>query len=324
MSSTGTPPGWYPDPENPGQSRYWDGNAWAAPTGAVDPAASPVTGGSGGNKTVLIVVAVIAALALIGGGAFFLLGGDDDKDDDERVATEDDEDEDEEEDDGGGDDEGGDSGVEELSQDDFVEWANGLCNDLEDELSETSDLYFEGIPSDELRTIPDSVLSAFESDMLEITERTFDEMRTAGPEGDVDEWLAILDDWQDVYESVVDELASANFEGPLLYRSDIEDLADRTDDLGLSCLGGSMGTGATTGGDGGDGGAGTTIGDAAPLPDTFEDPSLQGLAEDCRDGDLPACDDLYFQSALGSPEEDYGDTCGGRTDGGSLCAFLDD
>jgi hypothetical protein len=25
------PPGWYPDPENPTQPRYWSGAAWAAP-----------------------------------------------------------------------------------------------------------------------------------------------------------------------------------------------------------------------------------------------------------------------------------------------------
>lgn len=33
---TQTPAGWYPDPEKPGQQRYWDGATWAAP-GAIPP-----------------------------------------------------------------------------------------------------------------------------------------------------------------------------------------------------------------------------------------------------------------------------------------------
>ena len=44
----GTPAGWYDDPEQPGQQRYWDGNAWTehrAPggvaRGTADPAAPP-------------------------------------------------------------------------------------------------------------------------------------------------------------------------------------------------------------------------------------------------------------------------------------------
>jgi hypothetical protein len=35
------PPGWYPDPENPGQQRWWDGVQWAAPQPAVATTASP-------------------------------------------------------------------------------------------------------------------------------------------------------------------------------------------------------------------------------------------------------------------------------------------
>lgn len=43
------PPGWYPDPERPGQQRWWDGNQWTdhrAPL-AQDPGSSPA-GDSGG------------------------------------------------------------------------------------------------------------------------------------------------------------------------------------------------------------------------------------------------------------------------------------
>ena len=37
------PAGWYPDPQNPGQQRYWDGSAW----GAAAPAAPSSAGASG-------------------------------------------------------------------------------------------------------------------------------------------------------------------------------------------------------------------------------------------------------------------------------------
>jgi len=32
MSEQSTPAGWYPDPQNPGQQRYWDGAAWSEAT----------------------------------------------------------------------------------------------------------------------------------------------------------------------------------------------------------------------------------------------------------------------------------------------------
>ena len=45
--STTTPPGWHPDPQVPGQNRYWDGNQWtdqtapATPGGPVPPVHQP-------------------------------------------------------------------------------------------------------------------------------------------------------------------------------------------------------------------------------------------------------------------------------------------
>jgi hypothetical protein len=32
QSPTGVPAGWYPNPENPAQQRYWDGQQWSAHT----------------------------------------------------------------------------------------------------------------------------------------------------------------------------------------------------------------------------------------------------------------------------------------------------
>lgn len=65
-----TPAGWYPDPENSGQQRYWDGNAWtqnfapgSTPAAAAVPAAAkkPFY-----KRTWFIVVAVLIGLAGVG------------------------------------------------------------------------------------------------------------------------------------------------------------------------------------------------------------------------------------------------------------------
>lgn len=44
------------------------------------------------------------------------------------------------------------------------------------------------------------------------------------------------------------------------------------------------------------------------------DATLTGLADDCYNGDMQACDDLFLQTEAGSELEDYGDTCGKRFD----------
>ena len=46
------------------------------------------------------------------------------------------------------------------------------------------------------------------------------------------------------------------------------------------------------------------------------------LHDQCAAGDMAACDRLYDTSADGSTEQDFGNTCGGRTDGGYLCTSI--
>ncbi|MBN1630434.1 MAG: hypothetical protein JW990_11765 [Thermoleophilia bacterium] len=48
--------------------------------------------------------------------------------------------------------------------------------------------------------------------------------------------------------------------------------------------------------------------------------AIRHLHDQCGSGDLEACDYLYVASLPGSPEQQFGDTCGQRTEGGTWCA----
>ncbi len=50
----------------------------------------------------------------------------------------------------------------------------------------------------------------------------------------------------------------------------------------------------------------------AQEPGDFDDAEFDGLAADCFDGDLGACDELFRVTPVGSAAEAYGSTCGGR------------
>jgi hypothetical protein len=49
-------------------------------------------------------------------------------------------------------------------------------------------------------------------------------------------------------------------------------------------------------------------------PPSFGDAALDALGESCLEGDMATCDVLFRVTDVGSVEEAYGSTCGGRTD----------
>jgi len=64
--------------------------------------------------------------------------------------------------------------------------------------------------------------------------------------------------------------------------------------------------------------------EAVDGPYTFgDDADLDALWDDCEAGSGSACDDLYFQSALGSEYEAFGNTCGNRMELNFSCFSLD-
>ena len=66
---------------------------------------------------------------------------------------------------------------------------------------------------------------------------------------------------------------------------------------------------------------------SAPVPPGAlgPDPVLDAYAQQCFDGDLQSCDDLYVESPPLSDHEDYGTTCGGRVKAWTVpfCTELD-
>jgi hypothetical protein len=120
-----------------------------------------------------------------------------------------------------------------------------------------------------------------------------------------------------------DELAEIDFdadEPPQVFLDAFEeiDLDEMADDCELD----PETFGTDTGGDDGgtdetDDGAtdDTDDGGSTDEPDAYgDDPELDALYDDCEGGDLVACDDLYFDSPVGSEYESFGSTCGDTTD----------
>ena len=77
--STPTPPGWYPDPGNPGHSRYWDGSLWAPSDAQVAAQAAPASAARTGTRRAGVwsepLVVILALVLLFPLGLFLMWRG---------------------------------------------------------------------------------------------------------------------------------------------------------------------------------------------------------------------------------------------------------
>ena len=74
---TAPDPGWHPDPSNPQQLRYWDGQQWTDHTAPAQPQAptqpQPAKSGMSGGAKALLVIGIVLAVGLVGCGALVAL-----------------------------------------------------------------------------------------------------------------------------------------------------------------------------------------------------------------------------------------------------------
>lgn len=179
---------------------------------------------------------------------------------------------------------------------DFCEQADALAND--DSLDE---LDFED---------PDDV--AIGVGILE-------DFRDEAPDEIRDDLSTLIDAFEAVAAAGSDPEALAELEEQF---SDLDEVSTRVEEFVLEeCdvdISGDGGSDDTSGSGSGDDDLEAGEPDDPP---SIDDPELEALAEDCHDGDGEACDTLFFQADVDSPEEEYGNTCGGRFDESpGLCA----
>jgi hypothetical protein len=99
--------------------------------------------------------------------------------------------------------------------------------------------------------------------------------------------------------------------------STIEDATAALDQFGEEECGiesDGSGDDTTTTTAGSDDGPDEELGDPSPPPD-LDDPEEADLADQCFQGDLAACDDLWITTDVDSPGEQYAESCGGRVEG---------
>lgn len=243
----------------------------------------------------LIVIGVLAVLALIGGGVYALTSG------------------------GGG--------AEELDDDEFADRASEICSDAEDDLDELGEDVFGDIDDpDDLSDDDLDALEDFADEAEEVTGELFSSLREIAPEGDADEWGDVVDEWESVFGDLFARYRDGELEPTRRLESRVEDLFEELEDRNIECLGAGGMTmvdpveppdpepvepdpPSTTDPEGGE-----EVDHGPPTePPAFDDPELTAQGDDCYEGDMEACTDIYIASGFDTPEETYGQTCGGRT-----------
>ena len=75
MTTGGTAPGWYPDPQNEAQQRYWDGAAWTENVAPLTPVPPPQqyipSPPPKNNRGCIVALVVVAVLVILGVAGFF-------------------------------------------------------------------------------------------------------------------------------------------------------------------------------------------------------------------------------------------------------------
>lgn len=241
----------------------------------------PPSGANGGSKAPLVIVLVLVAAA-IGVGAFFLLSGSDgDGDSPESVATR------------------FIDAVADLdcgAAVDLIDTSGQPREELLDGCEETLSTMAEA-PDDVATEVPEEVLSAEVVAETDTTATVEVEYRTRGGSTSSEEFELVKVD------------AGWRVAG---------------DALGVG--GGSTPSPTPDGGeddviDGGDDSDGSDDGSSGPPLDSDEaiaEPELAADATACSEGDMVACDDLYWATDSGGELEAYAKTCGGRAPAGDV------
>jgi len=267
-------------------------------------------GGSGGGRAGLVVVLVLV-LAVVGVGAFVLLSGDDD-------------------DGSGGGGGGRGDGPEEVAVRYVEALAEGDCDALRETMTVPDELAREwdeqcaqlvDLVERDADDVPVEVLST------ELEEESGDratvavEYRTRGGDTDTVDLAVVRRDGRWLVDAMLFEP-----QGPDDVSDDVDDgwgdPADRLPDPNPEL------SSPTDPWDAGDDEVAVDPGPptSPPLddPQIDDDPTLEAHARACHDGDMWACDELWYSTDLNSELEAYAETCGGRVPEGGLGGDCED
>ncbi len=276
------------------------------------------------RRRLLALLALIAFLGASCGGDDddVVAGGGDESDEDSSdestdESSDDDSSDDDSSDDDSSDDESSDDDSSDESTDESSDEGDGGSGDDEfcsvgEEIDASNAMLDE---TDDPEALEDGI-----NDILDLLE----DARDDAPDDIADDFNTIVD----AYGEVNDVLEGAGYDFTAIEDEDdlavFDEFADAVipveewfaENCGIVLDdGGSNDDGSTDGGSAEGGLASVTSADIADLepglPAPGPDAEFDSLWEDCADGSLEACDDLYFATPVGSLYEAFGGTCGG-------------